>query len=90
MDVCLLWVLSGRGLCDGLITRPEESFRLWCFLVCDLGTFRMRRLKLVGCLIEEEEGIRRHHLWNVFGMCPVRIQARTLVLIKIVVVFRRP
>ena len=22
-------VLSGRGLCDGLITRPEESYRLW-------------------------------------------------------------
>jgi len=33
MDVCLLWVLrvlSGRGLCDGLVTRPEESYRLWC------------------------------------------------------------
>jgi hypothetical protein len=23
-------VLSGRGLCAGLITRPEESNRLWC------------------------------------------------------------
>ena len=23
-------VLLGRGLCDGLITRPEESYRLWC------------------------------------------------------------
>jgi hypothetical protein len=22
-------VLSGRGLCDELITRPEESYRLW-------------------------------------------------------------
>jgi len=22
-------VLSGRGLCDQLITRPEESYRLW-------------------------------------------------------------
>jgi len=28
MFVCC--VLSGRGLCDGLITRPEESYRLWC------------------------------------------------------------
>ena len=35
MDVCLLWVLSGRGLCDGLITRPEEFYRLWCVIVCD-------------------------------------------------------
>jgi hypothetical protein len=22
-------VLSGRGLCDGLVTRPEESYRVW-------------------------------------------------------------
>jgi hypothetical protein len=21
---------TGRGLCDELITRPEESYRLWC------------------------------------------------------------
>jgi len=34
-------VLSGRGLCDELITRPEESYRLWCFVVCDLETSRM-------------------------------------------------
>jgi hypothetical protein len=29
-------VLSGRGLYDELITRPEESYRLWCVVVCDL------------------------------------------------------
>jgi hypothetical protein len=23
-------VLSGRGLCDGLVPRPEESYRTWC------------------------------------------------------------
>jgi len=28
--------LSGRGLCDKLITHPEESYRLWCVVVCDL------------------------------------------------------
>jgi len=28
--------LSGRGLCDELITRPEKSCRLWCVVVCDL------------------------------------------------------
>jgi len=31
-------VLSGRGLCDELITRPEESYRLWYVVVCDLET----------------------------------------------------
>ena len=33
---CECCVLSGRGLCDGLITRPKESYRLWCVVVCDL------------------------------------------------------
>jgi len=33
--------LSGRGLCDELITRPEESYRLCCVIVCDLETSRM-------------------------------------------------
>jgi hypothetical protein len=27
---CECWVSSGRGLCDVMITRPEESYRLWC------------------------------------------------------------
>ena len=44
MDVCrACCVLSGRGLCDELITRPEESYRLWCVVVCDLGSSIMRR-----------------------------------------------
>jgi len=33
--------LSGRGLCDELITRPEESYRLCCVVVCDLETLRI-------------------------------------------------
>jgi len=40
---CECCVLSGRGLCDELITRPEKSYRLWCVVVCDLETSRMRR-----------------------------------------------
>jgi len=42
---CECCVLSGRGLCDGLITRPEESYRLWCVAVCDQETSKTRRLK---------------------------------------------
>ena len=34
-------MLSGRGLCDELITRPEESYRLSCVVVCDLETSRI-------------------------------------------------
>ena len=43
LSVMIFCVLSGRGLCDGLIARPEESYRLWCVVVCDLETSRMRR-----------------------------------------------
>jgi hypothetical protein len=42
---CECCVLSGRGLCDGLITRPEESYRLWLVVVCDHETSKTRRLK---------------------------------------------
>ena len=38
---CECPVSSGRGLCDELITRPEESYRLCCIVVCDLETSRM-------------------------------------------------
>jgi len=30
---CECCVLSGRGLCVGLIPRPEESYRVWCVWV---------------------------------------------------------
>jgi hypothetical protein len=43
---CECCVSSGGGLCDGLITRPEESYRLCCVIVCDHVTSGMRRLKL--------------------------------------------
>jgi len=37
MSVCCeCCVLSGIGLCDEIITYPEESYRLWCVVVCDL------------------------------------------------------
>ena len=44
MSVCCeCYVLSGRSLGDALNTRPEESYRLRCVVVCDLETSRMRR-----------------------------------------------
>jgi hypothetical protein len=42
---CKRCLLSGRDLCDGLITRPEESYRLWRVVVCDQETSKTRRLK---------------------------------------------
>ena len=44
MSVCCeCCVLSGRGFCVELIALPEESYRLWCVVVCDLETSSMRR-----------------------------------------------
>jgi len=49
MSVCNdYWVLSGRSLCDELTTRPEESYRLWCVVLCDLETSIMRTSWPIG------------------------------------------
>jgi hypothetical protein len=40
-------VFSGRGLCDELITRPEEFYQLWCVIVSDQETTKI--------LVNEEE-----------------------------------
>jgi len=37
-------LLSGRGLGNGLIMRPEESYRLCRVVVCDQETLTTRRL----------------------------------------------
>jgi len=56
---CECCVLSGRGLCDELITRPEEFYWLWCVAVCDLEN-----------LVNEEAmtrvGSQRHRKKNSF------------------------
>ena len=61
---CECCVLSGRGLCDKLITRPEDSYRLWCVVVCDLenlkneeamtrvGSQRHRKKKVLSCSVQ--------------------------------------
>ena len=46
---CKCCVLSVKGLCDELSTRPEESYRLWCVAVCDLLSSCMRRPKPINC-----------------------------------------
>jgi len=66
---CECCVLSGRGLCDELITRPEESYRLWCVVVCDLETSRMRRpwpaLGRSATAKQKKNWIRSRQAWSV-------------------------
>jgi len=47
---CECRVLSGRGPCDELITRPEESYRLCCVDVCDLETSRIGAPCMCVCI----------------------------------------
>jgi len=70
---CECCVLSGRGLCVGLITRPEESCRVWC--VCDREASIMRKPRpLGGCCINEKNvnfRVRRLKL-SFFNVCFLR------------------
>ena len=55
---CECCVLSGRGLCVELITRPEESYLLRCFVECDLETSWMRRPWPTGGCCDKSKKIR--------------------------------
>ena len=47
---CECCMMSRRGFCDGLITRPEKSYRLWRVVVCDLETSKDEaKSPLKGC-----------------------------------------
>jgi len=52
---CECYVFSGRGLCDELFTRPEESYRLWCVVECDLEASGMRRPWPTGGLSRQKQ-----------------------------------
>jgi len=60
---CECCVLSGRGLSDEVITRPEESYRLWCVLVCDLETSRMRPWPTGGCRAKNKQTNKQATWW---------------------------
>jgi len=69
MDVCCeCCVLTGRGLCDGLITRPEESYRLWRVVECDHETSKTRRLKSATRLWKyNHDGLQRQQTTTTYG-----------------------
>ena len=58
---CCVW--SGRGLCDELITLREESYRLWCVVVCDLETSWMGRPWPTG--ICRVKNIHAYQFWLI-------------------------
>ena len=60
---CECCVLSGRGISDELIIRPEESCRLWCVVVCDLKTSWMKILWPTGELSRKKETNKLTNCW---------------------------
>jgi len=68
---CECCVLSGRGLRDKLITRPEECYRLWCVVVCDLETLKneeaMTRVIYMQYFFSEGVGVSTFRLEELGG-----------------------
>jgi len=64
-------VLSGIGVCDELIIRPEEFCRLWC-IVCDLVPSWMgRHWPTGGCWRQKRE--RKKEKRSRFGSCQILV-----------------
>jgi hypothetical protein len=67
---CECCALSGRGLCDELITRAEESCRLWRIIMSDLETSEMRRpLPALGCWARQRERERENRVPELRLQC---------------------
>ena len=86
--LCECCVLPGRGRCDGPIPRPEESYRLWCVILCDLDPSRMRRpWPALSCCSRQKVSTNtlrsRRHKWGIYHIknklfCSLLIPVRVL------------
>jgi hypothetical protein len=68
-----VFVLSGRGLCYGPISCPEESYRLWCVSECD----QVKINHLDTCCEQVEEGRTA-----IFLIVALKVLAYTCELLK--------
>jgi len=73
--LCECCLLSDRGLCDRLITRPEESYRLWHVVACDQETsknedatarYRVVKIKTQWVVTpgKHQQQKQRRHVWD--------------------------
>jgi hypothetical protein len=67
---CKNCMLSGRGLCIGLITCPEESYRVWCVSECDGEASILRRPWPTGgcCAMGTKVQESLYQLWHVVSV----------------------
>jgi len=80
---CECRVLSGRGLCDELITRPEESYLLWCVVVCDLETSVNEAVANCG-LLRQKQASKLTALTTFLSVLPPSPQANLVRAITLV------
>jgi len=59
---CKCCLLSGRGLWDELITRPEESYRLWCDSVWSRNLVNEEALAHWGLLCQKQQQYRPYEV----------------------------
>ena len=76
------------GLCDELITRPEESYRPRCVVVYETETSRMRRpLSALGCRPTGKNKNKRLHM---ICLCYKKVVISNGKIVHYVEAFRRP
>jgi hypothetical protein len=57
-------VLSGKGLCDELIARPEESFRLWRVVLCDHENLMDEKATARAGLQSQKKKISKNYMFS--------------------------
>jgi len=72
------------GLCDELITRPGESYRLWCVVVCDLETSSMRRPWPTGGCRTKNKNICLWYCGCNFIACHQYVSAAYVAIFRVV------
>ena len=81
---CECCVLSGRVLRNGPITRPEESYRLWCVVVWYLETSWMRRPCPTGGLSRKtkKKTVKSDWQWRNYSRMPDYVSSLLYVVIS--------
>jgi hypothetical protein len=65
MSVVSVVCCAGRGLWDGLITRPEKSYRLLCVVVCDLENLMKGRPGPLGGCSARNKQANKQNIWLI-------------------------
>jgi len=78
MSVCCeCCVLLGRGLREKLVIHPEESYRLWCIVVCDLENLVNEKAMAHWGLLRYKKGKKERKKILISSLMTALLQAET-------------